>query len=89
MGHYASEMQSEGSVERAWRIRKEELYNKVKNMSLGCFGVNELRALMDIMGLSRHGFSVNAQDVKMLEEAVARNEKLLRTLPAKGKQHSS
>lgn len=83
MGHYASEMQSEGPAERAWRIRNQKLYNKVKGMSLGCFRAGELRSLLKLLDLEHHGFRANLGDLETLETAVARNEKLLKSLPKK------
>lgn len=83
MGHYGSEMEPEDKEKRAWEARVDKLYAKVKDMSLGCFKGSELPALLKFFGSGAHGFPANAQDVKMLEEAIARNEKILRSLPKK------
>lgn len=70
------------NTKRAWELRKDRLYGKVKEMSLGCFKAGELRALLGLMGLSPNSFPANAYDIVLLEKAVVRNEELLRSFPS-------
>lgn len=83
MGHYASEMEGEDREKRSWRIREEKLYDKIKSIGLGCFKVNELPALLKLFRLGHLDFGANRDDIVLLEEAVARHEKLLALLPEK------
>lgn len=85
MGHYLSEMQFEGDKERDKRIRTEKLYGKVKEMGLGCFKAGELGSLLKLLDLDSRHFRSNHRDLEVLERAVARNEKLLESLPGKKK----
>lgn len=75
MGHYWREMDPIGAEEHDRKMRRgSKLRNKLKNMSLGSFTVNELEAIMRLFGLLNN-FEPHEEHLALLEKKIVRKKK--------------
>jgi hypothetical protein len=79
MGHTWREMDPVGAEEHDRRMdRKSDLKKRIKGMSLGEFTVNELEAVMRLLGLGFSGIGIlepHEEHLVLLEKKIARRKK--------------
>ncbi|MEX2090664.1 MAG: hypothetical protein WD989_00840 [Candidatus Paceibacterota bacterium] len=79
MGHYWREMDPAGAEKHDRKLhRRAELRKKIKSMSLGEFAVNELEAVMRLLGLAHNEAGTlepHEEHLTLLEKKTARRKR--------------
>ena len=76
MGHYWREMDPAGAEEHDNKvIRKSNLREKFKDITLGEFTVGELEAVMRLMGFAYDGVGTHEEHLRLLEKKVVTKNK--------------